>query len=110
MTTSQETDFDLEVSSSHETLAAVHRADDNLLRKLGYKSEFKREFSLLETISFALGILSVSCGIVAGYSFPLQAGGHIAMVWGWFIPCIFITCVAASMAELSSSMPYVHMV
>jgi amino acid permease len=29
------------------------------------------------------------------------------MVWGWFIPCIFVMCIAASMAELASSMPYV---
>ncbi|KAN0087468.1 Amino acid/polyamine transporter I [Tylopilus felleus] len=93
------------VNNSRETLSVIHHADDTLLRKLGYKSEFKREFSLLETISFSLAILAVSCGIVTGYSYPLLAGGHFAMVWGWFIPCIFITCVAASMAELASSMP-----
>ena len=27
------------------------------------------------------------------------------MVWGWFIPCLFVMCIAASMAELASSMP-----
>jgi amino acid transporter len=93
------------LDDSHETLSAVHRSDNVLLRKLGYKSEFRREFSLLETVSFSLGILAVSCGITTGYSYPLLSGGHFAMVWGWFIPCIFITCVAASMAELASSMP-----
>ncbi|KAF8555243.1 amino acid transporter [Imleria badia] len=108
MANSKEIEIDLDLEStnnSRETLSAIHRADDTLLRKLGYKSEFKREFSLLETISFSLAILAVSCGVTTGYSYPLLAGGHFAMVWGWFIPCIFITCVAASMAEMASSMP-----
>ncbi|KAH0831949.1 amino acid permease-domain-containing protein [Lanmaoa asiatica] len=119
-------DFDKfeSTNNSREMLSAIHHTDDALLRKLGYKSEFKREFSvraqqddyrvrqpptrilqLLETTSFSLAILAVSCGVTTGYSYPLLAGGHFAMVWGWFIPCIFITCVAASMAELASSMP-----
>ncbi|KAF8443051.1 amino acid transporter [Boletus edulis BED1] len=93
------------VDDGNGTLSAMHRADNALLRNLGYKSEFKREFSLLETISFSLSIMAVSCGTTTGYSYPLLSGGHFAMVWGWFIPCIFVTCVAASMAELASSMP-----
>ncbi|KAF8833994.1 amino acid transporter [Paxillus ammoniavirescens] len=106
MATSKEVDLNSEsLDDSHATLSAVHQEDNSLLRKLGYKSEFKREFSLIETISFSLSILAVSCGITTGYSYPLLAGGHFAMVWGWFIPCIFVTCVAASMAELASSMP-----
>ncbi|KAG0703807.1 amino acid transporter [Suillus ampliporus] len=92
-------------SLSRDDIPSLHQQDNVLLRKLGYKSEFKREFSLLETISFSMSILAVSCGITTGYSYPLLSGGHFAMVWGWFIPCIFITCVAASMAELASSMP-----
>lgn len=34
-------------------------------------------------------------------------GGHVGLVWGWLIPCPFVLCVAASLAELTSSMPYV---
>ncbi|EGO23956.1 hypothetical protein SERLADRAFT_362094 [Serpula lacrymans var. lacrymans S7.9] len=83
----------------------LHRSDNALLRKLGYKSEFQREFSLIETICFSLSIMAVSSGVTTGYSFPLNSGGHFAMIWGWFIPCFFIMCVAASMAELASSMP-----
>lgn len=30
------------------------------------------------------------------------------MVWGWFIPCLFVITVAASIAELVSSMPYAY--
>ncbi|KIJ17674.1 hypothetical protein PAXINDRAFT_129948 [Paxillus involutus ATCC 200175] len=104
MTTSEEVNLE-SLDDSHATLSAVHREDNSLLRQLGYKSEFKREFSLIETISFSLAIMAVSCGMTLGYSYPLLSGGHFAMVWGWFIPCIFVTCVAASMAELASSMP-----
>jgi hypothetical protein len=32
--------------SSQDDVPPVHREDNNLLRKLGYKSEFKREFSV----------------------------------------------------------------
>ncbi|KAG0704285.1 amino acid transporter [Suillus ampliporus] len=92
-------------SVSQDDIPSLHQQDNVLLGKLGYKSEFKREFSLLETISFSMSILAVSCGITTGYSYPLLSGGHFAMVWAWFIACIFITCVAASMAELASSMP-----
>ncbi|KAN0087464.1 Amino acid/polyamine transporter I [Tylopilus felleus] len=93
MESTKDADFNSEsIDDSNGTLSAIHRADNTLLQKLGYKSEFKRELSLLETISFSLAIMAVSCG-------------HFAMVWGWFIPCIFITCIAASMAELASSMP-----
>lgn len=91
--------------SSQDDVPPVHREDNNLLRKLGYKSEFKREFSLLETISFSMAILAASCGVTTGYSYPLLSGGHFAMVWAWPIACIFVMCVAASMAELASSMP-----
>ncbi|OJA08785.1 hypothetical protein AZE42_01312 [Rhizopogon vesiculosus] len=90
---------------NQDDLPALHRNDNVLLRKLGYKSEFKREFSLLETISFSLAIMAVSCGVTTGYSYPLLSGGHFAMVWAWFIPCVFVMCIAASMAELASSMP-----
>ncbi|KAG1882605.1 amino acid transporter [Suillus subluteus] len=91
--------------NSQDDIPPVHQEDNILLRKLGYKSEFKREFSLLETISFSMAILAVSCGITTGYSYPLLSGGHFAMVWAWPIACIFVMCVAASMAELASSMP-----
>ncbi|KAG1818432.1 amino acid transporter [Suillus subaureus] len=91
--------------NSQDGAPPAHQEDNILLRKLGYKSEFKREFSLLETISFSMAILAVSCGVTTGYSYPLLSGGHFAMVWAWPIACIFVMCVAASMAELASSMP-----
>ncbi|KAG9313229.1 amino acid transporter [Chiua virens] len=98
-------------------------ADNELLAQLGYKAEFKREFSvrnarsrnglfierrrvkMLETIAFSISIMGVIASITSTFSFVLVSGGHVGMVWGWFIPCFFVMAVALSMAELASSMP-----
>lgn len=86
-------------------LDGVRRTDDILLAKLGYKSEFKREFSLVETVAFSFSIMGIIASVSSTLSFPLAAGGHVGMVWGWLIPCPFVLCVAASLAELTSAMP-----
>ncbi|KAI0053723.1 amino acid transporter [Auriscalpium vulgare] len=79
--------------------------DDALLAKLGYKSEFRREFSLIETVAFAFSIMGIVASVSSTLSFPLASGGHVGMVFGWLIPCFFVLCVAASVAELTSAMP-----
>ncbi|KAK7026506.1 hypothetical protein VNI00_015586 [Paramarasmius palmivorus] len=83
----------------------VRHADDELLATLGYKSEFRREFSLIETVAFAFSIMGVVASVSSTLSFGLVSGGHIGMVFGWLIPCLFVGTVALSMAELTSSMP-----
>ncbi|EIW80962.1 amino acid transporter [Coniophora puteana RWD-64-598 SS2] len=85
------------------TSSEVDSQDD--LDKVGYRSEFRREFSLLETVSFSLAIMAVSCGITTGYQYPLLSGGHMAIIWAWFIASFPVMCIPASMAELASSMP-----
>ncbi|KZT69568.1 amino acid transporter [Daedalea quercina L-15889] len=79
--------------------------DNARLAQLGYKAEFRREFSMLETVAFAFTIMAVIPGISTTFTISLPSGGHVGLVWGWFIPCFFVMCVAASMAELVSSMP-----
>ncbi|KAI0629994.1 amino acid transporter [Trametes polyzona] len=83
----------------------IANVDDARLAELGYKGQFKREFSMFETIAFAFSIMAVIGGVSSTLSFGLASGGHVGMVWGWFIPCTFVMCIAASMAELTSSMP-----
>ncbi|KAI0330851.1 amino acid transporter [Cubamyces sp. BRFM 1775] len=96
---------ELDVSKADEILVDVTLADDARLAELGYKGEFRREFSLLETVAFAFSIMNVIGGVSSTLSFGLASGGHVGIVWGWFIPCLFVNCIAASMAELASSMP-----
>ncbi|KAL0954082.1 hypothetical protein HGRIS_005229 [Hohenbuehelia grisea] len=80
-------------------------ADNALLAKLGYKSEFKREFSLIETVSFAFSIMGVVASVSSTLVFGLASGGHVGMVFGWLIPSLFVMTIALSMAEMASSMP-----
>ncbi|OBZ70491.1 hypothetical protein A0H81_09576 [Grifola frondosa] len=64
------------------SIVSLRHADDVLLAKLGYKSEFKREFSLIETIAFAFSIMGVIASVSSTMSFPLVSGGHVGMVFG----------------------------
>ncbi|EJD03015.1 amino acid transporter [Fomitiporia mediterranea MF3/22] len=86
-------------------LDALHATDNRLLAELGYRPEFKREFSLVETIAFAFSIMGVIASVSSTLSFPLVSGGHVGMVFGWLIPSLFVMPIAACMAELASSMP-----
>ncbi|KAJ6469717.1 APC amino acid permease [Mycena vitilis] len=108
----------MEGSSKHETSTgdsnslaekadvSVQWAVDNAkLAELGYKSEFKREFSLLETCAFSFSIMGIVASVSSTLSFGLVNGGHVGLVWGWAIPGILVAFVALSMAELASSMP-----
>ncbi len=72
-------------------IQTIRRADNVLLAKLGYRSEFKREFSvslcstthgrliltqnkLIETVAFSFSIMGVVASVSSTFSFPLLAG------------------------------------
>ncbi|KAF9075393.1 amino acid transporter [Rhodocollybia butyracea] len=93
-----------DASGNIDSISLKH-ADDILLAKLGYKSEFKREFSLIETVAFAFSIMGVIASVSSTLSFGLESGGHVGMVFGWLIPSLFVLTVALSMAEMTSAMP-----
>ncbi|THH18199.1 hypothetical protein EW146_g2734 [Bondarzewia mesenterica] len=103
----QSTTVDTEpvVSGREAGELAQRYADDELLADLGYKSEFKREFSLVETVAFAFSIMGIVASVSSTLSFPLVSGGHVGMVFGWFVPCFPVLCIAASLAEMTSAMP-----
>jgi amino acid permease len=114
---------DVGLSKGSHDVDSLRHADDVLLAELGYKSEFKREFSvrvisylpltmsdaestkLIELIAFSFSIMGVVASVTSTFSFPLVSGGHVGMVFGWLIPSLFVLTIAASMAELASSMP-----
>ncbi|KAJ7027901.1 APC amino acid permease [Mycena alexandri] len=98
-------------SVSEKTNVFVQDVDNAKLAELGYRSEFKREFSLLETCAFSFSIMGIVASVSSTLIFGLVSGayfigsGHVGLVWGWFIPSFFVMFVALSMAELASSMP-----
>ncbi|KAH9834444.1 APC amino acid permease [Rhodofomes roseus] len=89
-------------ASARPNIAA---ADEALLASLGYKQEFKREFTGLETFGIAFSIIGLLPSIASVLSDSLPSGGAAAMVWGWLVASIFILLVGMSMAELASAAP-----
>ena len=75
------------------------------LAKLGYKQEFKREFSWLSTFSFAFSISGLLATVTSTWGFPLAAGGPPGTVWCWVIGGASCMCIAISVAEVVSAYP-----
>ncbi len=80
-------------------------ADEEVLVSLGYKQEFKRDFSIWSCFSVSFSILGILPSIASTLSYNLAYSGQAGSVWGWIVASILIQFVALSMAELCSSMP-----
>ncbi|KAK7962539.1 uncharacterized protein PG986_003364 [Apiospora aurea] len=79
--------------------------DEAALAALGYKQEFKREFSAWTTFAVSFAVMGLLPSIGTTMSYGIGYAGPAANTWGWLLSVVFILCVAASMAELASSMP-----
>ncbi|RPD60766.1 APC amino acid permease [Lentinus tigrinus ALCF2SS1-7] len=85
--------------------SAMELADEELLASLGYKQEFQRAFTGLETFGIAFSIIGLLPSIASVLVYSIPDGGPSAMVWGWLVASIFILFVGMSMAELASAAP-----
>lgn len=83
----------------------IYDADEEVLAALGYKPEFKREFSLWTSFCVSFAVLGLLPSFASTIYYGMGYAGTPGMVWGWLIAMFFIQCVAMSMAELCSSMP-----
>lgn len=92
------------VTTAQGGTVLTSEADAELLAKMGYKQELKRNFSTLEVFGIAFSIMGLLPSISSTLSFSLPAG-PAGMVWSWFIAsgCIFV--VGLAMADLGSAMP-----
>ncbi|KAF1944086.1 amino acid transporter [Clathrospora elynae] len=79
--------------------------DEEALAALGYKSEFKREFSLFTTFCVSFAVLGLLPSFASTLYYGMGYAGTAGMTWGWIVAMLGIQCVAMSMAELCSSMP-----
>ncbi|EEP77387.1 hypothetical protein UREG_02236 [Uncinocarpus reesii 1704] len=79
--------------------------DERVIVSLGYKQEFKREFSLWTTFCVSFSVLGLLPSFASTLWYGMGYAGTAGMVWGWIIAMVFIQCVAMAMAELCSSMP-----
>lgn len=80
-------------------------ADEEVLAALGYKPEFKREFSLWTSFCVSFAVLGLLPSFASTLYYGMGYAGTPGMVWGWLLAMAFIQCVAMGMAELCSSMP-----
>ncbi|KAK5115338.1 hypothetical protein LTR62_001538 [Meristemomyces frigidus] len=93
--------------NTHEHAVVDHElsADEKVLVSLGYKQEFKRDFSIWSCFSVSFSILGILPSIASTLTYNLAYSGAAGSVWGWVVASVLIQFVALSMAELCSSMP-----
>ncbi|KAJ3480908.1 hypothetical protein NLI96_g8016 [Meripilus lineatus] len=91
--------------SKNNKESTIARRDEELLASLGYKQEFRRAFTALETFGIAFSIIGLLPSIASVLVYSIPNGGPVAMVWGWLVASCFILFVGMSMAELASSAP-----
>lgn len=70
-------------------------ADEAFLSTLGYKQEFKREFTRFELFGVAFSIIGVLPSIASVLVFAIPNGGPVALVWG--VRILHWICVALAM-------------
>ncbi|EEB07053.1 amino acid permease [Schizosaccharomyces japonicus yFS275] len=99
--------YDSSTETGEVTFRPVYRDhvdDAEDLARLGYKQSFHRGLSLFGVASVSFSVLGLLPSVAATLNFSMLAGTP-GMLWGWLIALVFVLCVAASMAELCSSMP-----
>ncbi|KAL2062927.1 hypothetical protein VTL71DRAFT_5999 [Oculimacula yallundae] len=92
-------------TGGHATIDHVADSDEEILTALGYKQEFKRDFSIWSSFSVSFSILGLLPSIASTLGYNLAYSGPAGAVWGWVVAAVLIQFVALAMAELCSSMP-----
>jgi amino acid transporter len=87
------------------TVAQPPESDEERLAELGYRQDLNRAWSSFQNFAISFTIISVLAGCLTAYAFAWNAGGPIAISWGWPIICGLILLVAFSMSELVSKYP-----
>eukprot|EP01038_Epipyxis_sp_PR26KG_P005708 gene5708-7878_t len=96
---------DSSVESDKKDLTTILNEDELRLAKLGYNQEVKRIFSVFTTFGLAASMISVLLGIIPLYTFSLQTGGPVVMLWSWVGIGICTTALVGSLAEICSAFP-----
>lgn len=88
---------------------AIQQVEDNnldydaqRLHDLGYKQEFKRSIGFFVQFGFAFTTMAVTAEYAIGVGPALNAGGPVAMFYGWIVVAFFVTFIGLGMAEIVS--------
>jgi len=92
-------------TGDHAVIDHVADSDEEILVALGYKQEFKRDFSIWSSFSVSFSVLGLLPSIASTLGYNLGYSGIAGSVWGWVVAAVLIQFVALAMAELCSSMP-----
>ncbi|KAI4140448.1 MAG: hypothetical protein L6R39_005784 [Caloplaca ligustica] len=65
-------------------------ADEEALAALGYKAEFKREFSLWTSFCVSFAVLGLLPSFASTLYYGMGYAGTPGMTWGWIVAMIFI--------------------
>ncbi|KAG7881636.1 hypothetical protein KL905_000878 [Ogataea polymorpha] len=79
--------------------------DEAVILALGYKQEFKREFSLITTFGVSFSVLGLLPSIASTLWYSLAYSGNAGLTWAYLVGMIGVMAVACSMAEISSAFP-----
>lgn len=60
-------------------------SDDEALASLGYRPEFKREFTLWSTFCVSFAVLGLLPSFASTLTYGMGYAGTAGMVWGWLI-------------------------
>lgn len=95
------------LSNAHKKVVVDHEVthDDAVIMALGYKAEFKREFSLLTTFGVSFSVLGLLPSIASTLTYSIAYAGNAGLTWGYLIGMIGVMGVACSMAEIASAFP-----
>lgn len=95
------------LSNAHKKVLVDHDVthDEAVIMALGYKAEFKREFSLLTTFGVSFSVLGLLPSIASTLWYSLAYAGNAGITWGYLVGMIGVLGVACSMAEISSAFP-----
>ncbi|KAI9933530.1 GABA-specific high-affinity permease [Aspergillus wentii] len=91
-------------SSTYDDSSLGEAGDKDLLAKMGYKQELRRQYTTVQIFAVAFSIMGLVPSISSTLAFNLPAG-PVGMVWGWFTASIFILFVGLSLADMASAMP-----
>ncbi|PYH72794.1 putative GABA permease (Uga4) [Aspergillus vadensis CBS 113365] len=91
-------------NSGAEEVGLSDPGDSQLLAKMGYKQELRRQYSTVQIFAVAFSIMGLVPSIASTLSFSLPAG-PAGMIWGWFTASILIFFVGLALADMASGMP-----
>ncbi len=87
------------------TQDSVQKADEKLLKELGYDQDLTRAWSAFSNFAISFSIISILAGTFTTYGQAWNNGGPIAISIGWPLISIPILIIGFCLAELVSRYP-----